>query len=174
MRQSGGGHGMWRGAAQGRQAAVTLVGAAAAAVAVAVGLIPVTGAAGWELAAAYAITAAVVLCYLAVLLLWRAAQVWRIDVQVDPHMVRIRSALLPVAATTLPVDVVRSVRIVQVLAPWQGDPTWWLLPDRSAALVARGGPGLQLELESGRLLSVSVDNPEQAVTYLRRLGVAAA
>ncbi|MEU8006145.1 hypothetical protein AB0B66_33725 [Catellatospora sp. NPDC049111] len=141
--------------------------------AVGVTLIAVAGAAGRELVTAYAITASVLLLYQATLLLWRAVQVWRVDVRVDPHVVRIRSVLLPAASTTLPVDVIRAVRVVQLPAPWQGDPAWWLIPGRGGALIARGGPGLQLELESGRVVSVSVDSPEQAVTYLRGLGVAA-
>ncbi|MEU8006152.1 hypothetical protein AB0B66_33760 [Catellatospora sp. NPDC049111] len=72
---------------------------------------------------------------------------------------------LPMLSAKVATDSIHAARIVQVESSWR-DLFWWLMPQRRAHHVVRSGPALALLLDTGRVLTVSVDHPEQALAAL--------
>ncbi|WP_147432683.1 hypothetical protein [Catellatospora citrea] len=117
------------------------------------------------LGSAYAITAAVLALYAAAALTGRAVATWRLVLRIDRHRVRLRGWPVPMLSADIATGSIQAVRIVQAESSWR-DLFWWLAPPLRACHVVRTGPALQLLLDTGRTLTVSVDDPEQALAAL--------
>ncbi|MGY0237162.1 hypothetical protein [Longispora urticae] len=103
----------------------------------------------------------------AALLILLAATVCQVVVRIDVYAVRVHRGLLPGAGTRVPLRMIRSVRTVPA-GPWSWDGWGWRwLPRRSRAVLLRSGEALELELISGALVLVSVDDARQATLALR-------
>ncbi|HEY1176837.1 MAG TPA: hypothetical protein VGF17_11815 [Phytomonospora sp.] len=96
----------------------------------------------------------------AVVALVRLAVPRKVRIEMDLYSVRVRYGLLP-GVVRLPLRMITDTRVVDV-----GRFEWFgagrrVLP-RGTALLARTGPAVEFALGSGRVLVVSLDEPERA------------
>jgi hypothetical protein len=103
-------------------------------------------------------------------LIWSTAMT-HVGVVVNAYGVRIHHGLLPPAVINLPVRRIRSITTTHVGPTLWHRWGWTWVPGRSRAVVVRSGPALAIELTTGKRVVVSVDQPEGAITMIRRVGL---
>jgi hypothetical protein len=109
----------------------------------------------------------------AAVLVWSAAMA-HVGVVINPCGVRVEHALLPAPVISLPMRAVRTISAIDVPPTVWRRWGWTWVPGRSRAIIVRSGPALSIELTSGRRFVVSVDDPDQAVAVVNRIGIRAA
>ncbi|WP_221330776.1 hypothetical protein [Phytomonospora endophytica] len=103
----------------------------------------------------------------AVVALVRLAVPRKVRIEMDLYSVRVRYGMLP-GVVRLPLRMITETRVVDVARfDWFGAGRR-ILP-RGTALLARTGPAVEFALVSGRVLVVSLDEPERAREAFERI-----
>ncbi|AEW93147.1 lipoprotein [Streptantibioticus cattleyicolor NRRL 8057 = DSM 46488] len=91
-----------------------------------------------------------------------------VRVRVDRECLEVRCGHIGVPRRRIPLEDVASAQMVPWISPcgWGGWGYRWR-PGLGTAVVVRRGPGLVLDLGEGRRFTITVDDPEGAVTAIR-------
>lgn len=169
MTGTGSSVGGWRGTARGWQTTITMLGASVGMGVLALILAAVVRRSTATVVEAVAITGIVLLGFGILRCLGDALAAGLIVVSITGHAVNVRPVVLPFAGSRITTSQIRAAEAISSVArPWASW-GWWLPAAQSPDIVLRTGPALVLELTSGRRITISVDQPEDAAHLLSRM-----
>jgi hypothetical protein len=102
------------------------------------------------------------------LILFTTVAFSHVHVRIDYEAVHVRCGRIGVPRRRIPLDEVTGAQVDALISPrtWGGWGYRWR-PELGTAVVVRRGPGLVIDLGSGRFFTVTVDDPEGAVQAIR-------